>query len=100
MRKTYVWALDVQLPESLLPNHDNADCGFYEGFCMWREWPRNRKFLSEKAAEERAREYRKHGADVIVLRSAPVEFPSVAEARQQEIEQSIEGLRAIANDLQ
>lgn len=99
MRKTYVWALDIELPTNK-PNHEHAKCGFYDGYCSWIDWPRNRKFLSEAGARQRAAGFRDHGAKVTVYHSAPVEFPSMAEVHQQEIEESIEGLRAIAKDLQ
>lgn len=89
-----MWALDVVLPEEPI---SNPQCNFEHGDCAWfhegfHSWPRNRKFLSEKGAQDRAQEYRLHGADVTVIRSDPVTF-------QELTEKTIRSLQAIVEDL-
>lgn len=41
------------------------------------QWPRTRDYLSRSGAEKRADLFRKYGATVRVVASAPVEFPDM-----------------------
>jgi hypothetical protein len=92
VRKTYVYALDVILPEEPdLSGRDYPATSF--------RWPRNRKFLSESAAHRRAKLLRGYGARVVVIRSAPIEFPQAARMRQEITEKTLAELRAIEQDL-
>lgn len=44
---------------------------------MWQwNWPRRRNYLDKRSAEAAAERMREWGADVVVVRSAPVEFPT------------------------
>lgn len=94
-RATYVYRLVVRhIPEDRAHGHTGwpVASGWYppefeyfrerhdrdphsDGPWQWN-WPRRRNYLSREAAEGAAQRMREWGADVEVIRSLPVEFPS------------------------
>lgn len=87
-RKQYVYRLDVTYPDGSLevgwePENWASICQDncwpstdHDGDTSFR-WPRERMFLSESAAEARARRLRQFGAHAVVVRSREIQWADV-----------------------
>jgi hypothetical protein len=87
MRRSYVYRLDVTYPPNSLdlgwepPGYDGWDdpggMNGNRGEWIPFSWPQNRLCLSAPTAKRRADLFRKYGAKVTIVRSAPIEWPEV-----------------------
>lgn len=75
MRPTRVYRLVVEYPDvPTIDEDDHPNGGLYPWDDGMFHWPQNRCYLSLAGAQRRARIFQRYGAEVVILRSKPVEW--------------------------